>query len=68
MAVVVGYLVERLLLTPEIRGLIPNIGKVLPSNCKLNRKDKNKKRPLTRDALLEYHGDCDVKVIELEVE
>ena len=32
-ALVVAQLAERLLLTPEIRGLNPNIGKVLYTNC-----------------------------------
>ena len=32
-AVVVAQLGERLLLTPEIRGLIPNIGQNLSVNC-----------------------------------
>ena len=44
---VVAQLVEQLLPTPEIRGLNPNIGIVLFSNCKLqieNTKIK-KKRP-----------------------
>ena len=43
-AVVVAQLVERSLLTPEIRSLNPNIGKVLPTNCKLNVKDENKEK------------------------
>ena len=43
-AVVVALLVERSLLTPEIRGSNPNIGKVLSTNCKLTRKDKNKEK------------------------
>ena len=32
-AVVVAQLVERSLLTPEIRGLNPKIGKILSTNC-----------------------------------
>ena len=44
--VVVAQLVERSLLTPEIRGSNPNIGKVLSANCKLNRKDEKKKWPI----------------------
>ena len=42
-AVVVGQLVEQLLLTPEICGSNPDVGKILSSNCK-NRKDKNKEK------------------------
>ena len=41
---VVAQLVERLLPPPEIRGSNPNIGKVLTTNCKLNRKDENKEK------------------------
>ena len=37
-----AQLVERSLPTLEIRGSNPNIGKVLFTNCKFNRKDKNK--------------------------
>ena len=37
-------MVEWSLLTPDIRGLNPNNGKVLSTNCKLNRKDKNKEK------------------------
>ena len=44
LAVVVAQLVERSLPTPEIRGSNPNIGKVLSTNCKLNRKDENKEK------------------------
>ena len=42
-AVVVAQLVERLLLTPEICGSNPDVGKILSTNCK-NRKDKNKEK------------------------
>ena len=38
---VVARLVERSLPKPEICGLNPNIGTVLSTNCKLNRKDEN---------------------------
>ena len=38
---VVTQLLERSLLAPEIRGSNPNSGKVLSTNCKLNRKDEN---------------------------
>ena len=41
---VVAQLEERSLPTPEIRGSNPNIGKVLSTNCKLNRKDENKEK------------------------
>ena len=44
LAVVVAQLVERALPTPEIRSSNPNIGKVLSTNCELNRKDKNKEK------------------------
>ena len=37
-------LVERSLPTPEICGSNPNFGKVLSTNCKLNRKDENKEK------------------------
>ena len=40
----VAPLVEWLLPTPEICGSNPNIGKVLSTNWKLNRKDKNKEK------------------------
>ena len=43
-AVVVAKLVERSLPTPEIRGSNPNIGKLLSTNCTLNRKDENKEK------------------------
>ena len=39
-----AYLVEQSLRTPEIRGANPNIGKVVSTNCKLNRKDKYKEK------------------------
>ena len=43
--VVVAQLVERSLLTPEIRGSNPNIGKVLSTNGTFNnRKDENKEK------------------------
>ena len=37
-------MVERSLPTPEIHGSNPSIGKVLPTNFKLNRKDENKEK------------------------
>ena len=37
-------MVEQSLPTPEIHGSNPNIGKVLPTNFKLNRKDENKEK------------------------
>ena len=43
-AVLVAQLVEQLLPVPEIRGSNSNIGKVLSTNCKLNRKDENKEK------------------------
>ena len=43
-AVVVAQLVERSLLTPEVRGLNPNIGKFYLPIVHLNRKDKNKEK------------------------
>ena len=39
-----AQLAERSFPTPEIRGLNPNIGKVLSAYCKLNRKDVNKEK------------------------
>ena len=42
-AVVVAQLVEQSLLTPEIRGLNPNIGKFDLPIVHLNRKDKKEK-------------------------
>ena len=43
---VVPQLIERLLPTPEIHCLIPNIGKVLSTNCSLIDKAKIKKKRL----------------------
>ena len=40
----VVQLVERLLLTPEICGLNPNMGKVLSTDCKFNRKDESEEK------------------------
>ena len=50
-AVVVAQLVEWLLLTPEIRGSNPKIGKVLSTTTKLNRKDENKKEACNSPSL-----------------
>ena len=44
LAVVVAQLVEWSLLTLEIRSSNPNICKISSTNCKLNRKDKNKEK------------------------
>ena len=43
-AVVVAQLVERLLLTPEIRGSNPEIGEILSTNCTIEMSKINKKR------------------------
>ena len=43
-AVVVAQLVERSLLTPEIRGLIPDHSKILSTNCTLEKMKIKKKR------------------------
>ena len=48
-AVVVAQLVERSILTPEIRGSNPDIGKILSTNCptektKIKKKEKRKKK------------------------
>ena len=43
-AVVVAQLVEQSVPSPEICGSNPNIGKVLSTNCELNRKDENKEK------------------------
>ena len=43
-AVVVAQLVERSLLTPDIRSLNPNIGKILSANCAFIMIDKNKEK------------------------
>ena len=43
-AVVVAQLVERLLSTQEIHGLYPDIGKILPSNCTIQKTKIKKKR------------------------
>ena len=40
-----AQLVERLLLTPEVCGLNPNIGKILSTNCTIEKTKKKKKRP-----------------------
>ena len=45
MEVVLAQLVEQLLPTPEIRGLNPDIGKVLPTKCTKERTKIKKKRP-----------------------
>ena len=50
-AVVVAQLVERLLPTPEIYSLIPDIGKILSTNCTIE-KTKLKKKRLGMDHLL----------------
>ena len=42
LAVVVAQLVERLLLTQEIRGLNPEIGEILSTKCTIEKKDGNK--------------------------
>ena len=44
LAVVVARLVERSIPTQEIRGSNIKIGKVLPTNYKLNRKDENRRK------------------------
>ena len=46
---VVAQLVERSLPTPEIRGLNPDIGKVLSTNCTLEKMKIKKKMPGTGD-------------------
>ena len=43
-AVVVAQLAEQSLLTPEIRGSNPNIGKHLCVNCKIKKRQKLRKR------------------------
>ena len=43
-AVVVAQLVERLLSTPEIRGSNPDIGKILSTNCTIEKTKKKKKK------------------------
>ena len=43
-AVVVAQLVERSLLTPEIRGSNPDIGKTLSTNCTIEKTKIKKKR------------------------
>ena len=45
MAVVEAQLVERLLLTPEIRSLNPDISKILATNCTIEKSKIKKKRP-----------------------
>ena len=44
-AVVVAQLVERSLPTPDVRGSNPDIGKVLSTNCTLEKTKIKKKRP-----------------------
>ena len=44
-AVVVAQLVERSLPTPEILGSNPDIGKMLSTNCTIEKKKIKKKRP-----------------------
>ena len=44
-ALVVAQLVERSLPTPEIRGLNPDIGKILSANCTIEKTKIKKKRP-----------------------
>ena len=44
-AVVVAQLVELLLLTPEIRGFIPDIGKILSTNWTIEKTKIKKKKP-----------------------
>ena len=41
----VAQLVVRLLLTPEISSLYPDIGKILPTNCTIKMMKIAKKRP-----------------------
>ena len=41
---VVAQLVERSLPTPQIRSLNPNMGKVLSTDCKFNRKDESEEK------------------------
>ena len=43
-AVVVAQLVEWLLPTPEFRGLNPDIGEILSTNCTIEKKKIKKKR------------------------
>ena len=45
LAVVVAQLVERLLLTQEIRGLNPDIGEILSTKCTIEKTKIKKKRP-----------------------
>ena len=59
LAVVVTQLVERSLPTPEIQGLNPDIGKILSTNCTIE-KTKIKKEPgngpsLKKDFIRSYH-------------
>ena len=44
-AVVVAQLVEQLLPTPVIRGLNPDIGKLLSTNCTIEKMKIKQKRP-----------------------
>ena len=41
----VAQLVERSLLTPEIRGLNPDISKIVSTNCTIEKTKINQKRP-----------------------
>ena len=45
-AVVVTQLIERSLLTPEILGSNPDIGKILCTNCTIEKMKIKKKRPV----------------------
>ena len=45
LAVVVTQFAERSLLTPEVRGSNPDIGKILPTNCSIKKTKIKKKRP-----------------------
>ena len=49
-----AQLVERSLLTPEIRSSNPKIGKVLSTTTKLNRKDENKKEASNSPSLKQF--------------
>ena len=56
-AVVVAQLVERSLPTPEIHGLIPDIGKILSTNCTIEKTQIKKKRLVwLKAALLRLHS------------
>ena len=45
LAVVVAQLVERMLLTQEIRGSNPDIGKIVSTNCTIRKTKIKGKRP-----------------------